>query len=96
MTTMTIECASFKATPISEGRVRLEIAEPAQPRKAVYGAGEAVARLSEIFGKPLNRNCLTYWRKQGLPCVRLGEKKIVYAEDEIVQWAQGRMGSALP
>jgi hypothetical protein len=44
----------------------------------------------------MNRNCLTYWRKQGLPCVRLGDKKIVYAEDEIVRWAQGRMGSALP
>lgn len=93
---MTIECASFKATPISEGRVRLEIAEAAQPRKAVYGAGEAIARLSELFGRPLNRNCLAYWRNQGLPCVRLGEKKIVYSEDEIVRWAQGRMGSALP
>ena len=96
MTTMTIECASFTATPIGEGRVRLEIAEPAQPRKAVYGAGEAITRLSEIFGKPLSRNCLIYWRKQGLPFVRLGEKKIVYAEEEIVRWAQGRMGSALP
>lgn len=93
---MTIECASFKATPISEGRVRLEITEAAQPRKAVYGAGEAIARLSELFGRPMNRNCLAYWRNQGLPCVRLGEKKIVYSEDEIVRWAQGRMGSALP
>ena len=54
MTTMTIECASFKATPISEGRVRLEIAEAAQPRKAVYGAGEAIARLSELLGKPFS------------------------------------------
>lgn len=96
MTTMTIECASFKATPISEGRVRLDITAPAAPRKAVYGAGEAIARLSEIFGKPLHRNSLSYWRKQGLPCVRLGEKKIVYAEDEIVQWAQGRLGCAMP
>jgi hypothetical protein len=96
MTTMTIECASFKATPISEGRVRLEITEAAQPRKAVYGAGEAIARLSEILGKPLGRNSLTYWRNRGLPCIRLGDKKIVYAEDEIVRWAQGRMGSALP
>lgn len=96
MTIMTIECASFKATPISEGRVRLEITEAAQPRKAVYGAGEAIARLSELFGRPMNRNCLAYWRNQGLPCVRLGEKKIVYSEDEIVRWAQGRMGSALP
>lgn len=93
---MTIECSSFKATPISEGRVRLEIAEAAQPRKAVYGASEAIARLSELFGRPMNRNCLAYWRNQGLPCVRLGEKKIVYSEDEIVRWAQGRMGSALP
>ena len=96
MTTMTIECASFKATPISEGRVRLEIAEPAQPRKAVYGAGEAIVRLSELFGKPLSRNCLTYWRKQGLPYVRLGDKKIVYNDEDLVQWAQGRLGSALP
>ena len=96
MTTMTIECASFKATPISEGRVRLEIAEPAQPRKAVYGAGEAIVRLSELFGKPLSRNCLTYWRKQGLPYVRLGEKKIVYNDEDLVQWVQGRLGSALP
>lgn len=93
---MTIECSSFKATPISEGRVRLEIAEAAQPRKAVYGAGEAIARLSEIFGRPMNRNCLAYWRSRGLPHIRLGEMKIVYAEDEIVRWAQGRMGSALP
>jgi hypothetical protein len=96
MTTMTIECASFTATPISEGRVRLEIAEPAQPRKAVYGAGEAIARLSELLGKPFSHGSLNYWRKQGLPCVRLGDKKIVYSEDEIVRWAQGRMGSALP
>lgn len=94
MTTMTIECSSFKATPISEGRVRLEIAEPAQPRKAVYGASDAVARLSEIFGKPMQRNSLAYWRKQGLPFVRLGDKKIVYSEDEITKWAQGRIGGA--
>ena len=93
---MTLECASFKAIPISEGRVRLEISEPAQPRKAVYGAGEAIARLSELFGKPLSNGCLTYWRKQGLPYVRLGEKKIVYNDDDLVQWAQGRIGSALP
>ncbi len=53
MTSMTIECASFRAIPISEGRVRLEITEPAAPRKEVYGAGEAVARLSELFGKPV-------------------------------------------
>ena len=96
MTTMTIECSSFTATPISEGRVRLEISEPAQPRKAVYGAGEAIVRLSELFGKPLSRNCLTYWRKQGLPYVRLGDKKIVYNDEDLVQWVQGRLGSALP
>ena len=93
---MTIECSSFTATPIGEGRVRLEIAEPAQPRKEVYGAGEAIVRLSELFGKPLSRNCLSYWRKQGLPFVRLGDKKIVYNDDDLVQWAQGRLGSALP
>jgi hypothetical protein len=96
MTSMTIECASFRAIPISEGRVRLEISEPAAPRKEVYGAGEAVARLSELFGKPLGRNCLTYWRKHGLPCIRLGEKKFVYSDEELVKWAQGRMTSAIP
>jgi hypothetical protein len=96
MTTMTIECASFTATPIGEGRVRLEIAEPAQPRKAVYSAGEAVARLSELLGKPFTYASLNYWRKQGLPFVRLGDKKIVYNDDDLVLWAQGRLGSALP
>ena len=93
---MTLECEAFTATPIAEGRIRLEIKAPAQPRKAVYGAGEAVARLSEIFGKPLHRNSLGYWRKQGLPCVRLGEKKIMYSEDDLVRWAQGRITSAIP
>jgi hypothetical protein len=39
---------------------------------------------------------LVYWRKQGLPFVRLGEKKIVYNDDDLVLWAQGRGGSALP
>lgn len=96
MTSMTLECEAFTATPIAEGRIRLEIKAPAQPRKAVYGAGEAVARLSEIFGKPLHRNSLGYWRKQGLPCVRLGEKKIMYSEDDLVRWAQGRITSAIP
>jgi len=93
---MTIECSSFTATPIGEGRVRLEIAEPAQPRKAVYSAGEAIARLSELLGKPFSYGLLDYWRKQGLPFVRLGEKKIVYNEEDLVRWAQGRMGNALP
>ena len=96
MTTMTIECSSFKATPIGEGRVRLEIAEPAQPRKAVYSAGEAVARISELLGKQFSHGSLNYWRKQGLPFVRLGDKKIVYNDDDLVLWAQGRMGSAFP
>lgn len=96
MTTMTIECASFRATPISEGRVRLEIAEPAQPRKAVYSAGEAVARISELLGKQFSHGSLNYWRKQGLPFVRIGDKKIVYNDDDLVLWAQGRMGSAFP
>lgn len=96
MTTMTIECSSFTATPIGEGRVRLEIAEPAQPRKAVYNAGEAVARISELLGKQFSHGSLAYWRKQGLPFVRLGDKKIVYNDDDLVLWAQGRMGSAFP
>lgn len=95
-TTLTIECSSFKATPISEGRVKLELSNAAQPRKAVYGAAEAVARLSEIFGKQLHRNSLAYWRKQGLPCVRLGDKKIMYSEDDLIRWAQGRITSAIP
>jgi len=93
---MTIECASFTATPIGEGRVRLEIAEPAQPRKAVYSAGEAVARISELLGKQFSHGSLNYWRKQGLPFVRIGDKKIVYNDDDLVLWAQGRMGSAFP
>ena len=91
---MTIECSSFVATPIGEGRVKLEISAPVQPRKAVYGASDAVARLSEIFGKPVHRNSLAYWRKQGLPFVRLGDKKLVYSENEISKWAQGRLGGA--
>ena len=93
---MTIECASFKATPIGEGRFRLEIEAPAQPRKTVYSSGEAIARLSEIFGRPLHRNSLSYWRKQGLPCVRLGERKLMYAEEDLMRWAQGRITSAIP
>ena len=93
---MTIECSSFTATPIGEGRVRLEIAEPAQPRKAVYSAGEAVARISELLGKQFSQGSLNYWRKQGLPFVRIGDKKIVYNDDDLVLWAQGRMGSAFP
>jgi hypothetical protein len=96
MTTMTIECSSFTATPIGEGRVRLDIAEPAQPRKAVYSAGEAVARISELLGKQFSHGSLNYWRKQGLPFVRIGDKKIVYNDDDLVLWAQGRMGSAFP
>ena len=96
MTTMTIECSSFTATPIGEGRVRLEIAEPAQPRKAVYSAGEAVARISELLGKEFSHGSLNYWRKQGLPFVRIGDKKIVYNDDDLVLWAQGRTGSAFP
>jgi hypothetical protein len=93
---MTIECSAFTATPIAEGRIKLEIQSAAPPRKEVYTAGEAVARLSEIFGKPLHRNSLAYWRKQGLPCVKLGEKKIMYSEDDLVRWAQGRITSAIP
>ena len=93
---MTIECSSFTATPIGEGRVRLDIAEPAQPRKAVYSAGEAVARISELLGKQFSHGSLNYWRKQGLPFVRIGDKKIVYNDDDLVLWAQGRTGSAFP
>jgi hypothetical protein len=52
--------------------------------------------LSEIFGKPLHRNSLAYWRKQGLPCTRIGDRKLMYSEDDLVRWAQGRITSAVP
>jgi hypothetical protein len=52
--------------------------------------------LSEIFGRQLHRNSLSYWRKQGLPCIRLGERKLVYSEEDLMRWAQGRMTSCIP
>jgi hypothetical protein len=93
---LTIECRSFTAFPMGEGRVRLEISEPVAPKKAAYGSSEAITRLSEIFGRPMHRNCLAYWRKQGLPFTKIGDKKIVYNEDEITNWARGRFTTTLP
>jgi hypothetical protein len=96
MTNLTIECRSFTAFSIGEGKFRLEVSDPAPPKNSVFGSGDAIKRLSEIFGRPVHRNSLAYWRKQGLPYTKLGDKKIVYNDDEITNWARGRFTSTLP
>jgi hypothetical protein len=88
MPTLTIECRSFVATPIGENRVRLDIAEPEKNESASFGSGEAAALLSRVFGHPVHRNTLSYWRRRGLPHTKIGPKKIIYREDDVVRWTK--------
>jgi hypothetical protein len=94
MTNMIIECRSFTATPLGEGKVRLEIAGAAAGKRdpnQTYSASEVVKRLSELMGKEVHRNCLVYWRDNlGLPYKKLGPRKFLYQESEIARWASGR------
>jgi hypothetical protein len=94
MTTMILECRAYKATPLGEGKIRLEV-EDAAPSKAnpkqAYEAKAATKRLSELLGREVGRNNLAYWRENlNLPHKKLGPRKFIYFEGELVRWATGR------
>ena len=95
---LVIECSSFTATPIGEGKVRLDIRNPEKKKASaeVYEASQACKRLSEILGRDVNRWNLAYWRDElGLPFQKIGPKKFIYNEEGISNWANSRHGSAL-
>ena len=88
-----IECSSFTATPLSEGKFRLDIQEAdAKPTTSeVYEAAGAVARLSELLGRSVSRNNLAYWRENlGLPHNKVGQRKFLYSEVGLTNWANSR------
>jgi hypothetical protein len=95
MPTMTIECRSFVATPLGENRIRLDVTEPVSNESASFGSDEAAALLSKIFGREVHRNTLSYWRRRGMPHVKLGPKKIIYREDDLVRWSKSLGTSTL-
>lgn len=94
MTKMTLECRAFTATPLGEGRILLEIQDALAGKKdpkQAYEAKAAANRLSEMLGREVGRNNLAYWREHmNLPHKKLGPKKFVYFEGELVRWASGR------
>jgi hypothetical protein len=94
MTTMILECRSYRAIPLGEGKIQLEV-EGAIPGKKdpkqAYEAKAATKRLSEILGREVGRNNLAYWRENmNLPHKKLGPRKFIYFEGELVRWATGR------
>lgn len=95
MTTLTFECRSFTATPLEDGKMRLEIAGAIQKAKdadAAYEAEGAMARLSELLNRKVTRSKLAYWRdNMNLPYRKLGLKKFVYREADLVKWAKGQV-----
>ena len=92
--TITLECKNFKAIPVGEGRLRLEIEEPVEQkpdREKVYEANAAIVRLGELLSRTVTRKNLAYWRNSlGLPHMKLGPKKFTYREEELVRWVRGR------
>jgi hypothetical protein len=92
---MTLECESFTATPLESGKMRLVIKAAKPSQSATLTPQEAVERLSELFGKPVKKHSLTYWRKRGLPYTQVSEKKFIYHAAEINRWAEGLMPSSL-
>lgn len=94
MTTMILECRTFTATPLAEGKIRLEVTEAvasARDPKQTYEAKAAAKRLGEILGREVGRNNLAYWREHlNLPHKKLGPRKFVYFEGELTRWATGR------
>jgi hypothetical protein len=95
MTSMTLECESFTATPLESGKLRLEIKAPVERPKETLGPHEAAERLSAIFGRTVQKHSLGYWRKRGLPYTQVGDKKYIYHEVAITRWAQGLGASIL-
>ena len=91
---MILECDYFKAEQGPEGKIRLEIvgAKPAEvPAETSYEADRALERLSELLGRPVSRGNLAYWRQaMNLPYKKLGLKKFVYREADLVCWCKGR------
>jgi hypothetical protein len=94
-TTMTLECRSFTATPLEDGKMRLEITGALPKQKdseAAYEAEAAAVRLSELLGRKVSRGNLAYWRENlNLPFRKLGMKKFVYREVDLVTWAKGQV-----
>ena len=97
--TITLECKNFRATPVGEGKLRLEIEEPVQEkpdREKVYEANAAITRLGELLSRTVTRKNLAYWRSNlGLPHMKLGPKKFNYSEDELARWVRGRSAEIL-
>jgi len=87
-----IKCRSFKATPLGEGRLLLEIEDvESEAPTGVYSAATVGARLAEILGmkRPIARNTLAYWRTNlKLPYTALGPKKFLYEEGQLLEWAR--------
>lgn len=94
-TGMVLECSSFRATPLGEGRFRLEIENAAPRRNGAFRAGEAAALLGELFGRPVSRQSLAYWRKNGMPHRQIGPRSFTYSHEDITAWFRGRAGAAL-
>ena len=92
--TMILECRSFTATPLEEGKVRLEITGAVtKDRKPdqTYSAEGAMARLGELLSRKVSRSNLSYWRENlGRPYRTIGPRKLLYTESELVRWAKGK------
>lgn len=97
--TITLECKNFKAIPVGEGKLRLEIEDAVEhkpSREKIYEAAAAIVRLGELLSRGVTRKNLAYWRNNlGLPYMKLGPKKFTYREDALVGWVRGQSAEIL-
>lgn len=91
---MLIDCDHFRAEQGPGGRIRLHIVGAKKTEvadDASYEAERALERLSELLGRRVTRGNLAYWREHmGLPYRKLGTKKFIYHEGDLVRWCRGR------
>jgi len=94
---LVIECSSFTATPLGEGKVRLDIKNPEKKATSeLYEAAQACDRLTELLGRKVTRWNLAYWRDElGLPFNKVGPRKFTYSDKAITDWAHSKSESAL-
>jgi len=101
MHVLTLDCQSFTASTLPDGRLRLELAEPSETRAPVspnarYVRAIAAKRLAEILGQPVSVSTIDRWmraKKHPLPFIKPAGRPI-FIEADLRQWAETKKKTA--